>query len=155
MNLQKKGLIPLPFLDRQGIKAGLFFAGHQSVLSNRVEALARIRAADSFVIVTKDLEESGLFAHAARCMEKQGLIIYEGALTRKLITCVTKMEINSFLQRNQCFPIQYMQIPRMTYFVLLLCAYMPCMAVEQYWKLLMKYEKCCVIRYGLHSKLFY
>lgn len=101
MNLQKKKALSLcHFLDRQGIKAGLFFAGHQSVLSNRVEALARIRAADSFVIVTKDLEESGLFAHAARCMEKQGLIIYEGALTRKLITCVTKMEISSFFCRG-------------------------------------------------------
>ena len=64
---KKKALSLCHFLDRQGIKAGLFFAGHQSVLSNRVEALARIRTADSFVIVTKDLEESGLFAHAARC----------------------------------------------------------------------------------------
>ena len=100
---KKKALSLCHFLDRQGIKAGLFFAGHQSVLSNRVEALARIRAADSFVIVTKDLEESGLFAHAARCMEKQGLIIYEGALTRKLITCVTKMEINSFFAEESVF----------------------------------------------------
>ena len=47
---KKKALSLCHFLDRQGIKAGLFFAGHQSVLSNRVEALARIRAADSFVI---------------------------------------------------------------------------------------------------------
>lgn len=42
---KKKALSLCHFLDRQGIKAGLFFAGHQSVLSNRVEALARIRAA--------------------------------------------------------------------------------------------------------------
>ena len=40
---KKKALSLCHFLDRQGIKAGLFFAGHQSVLSNRVEALARIR----------------------------------------------------------------------------------------------------------------
>ena len=55
------------------------------------------------MIVTKDLEESGLFAHAARCMERQGLIIYEGALTRKLITCVTKMEISSFFAEESVF----------------------------------------------------
>ena len=35
--------------------------------------------------------------------KKQGLIIYEGALTRKLITCVTKMEINSFFAEESVF----------------------------------------------------
>ena len=73
MNLTKKRPYPFAyFLDRQGIKAGLFFAGHQSVLSNRVEALARIRTADSFVIVTKDLEESGLFCSCGPVHGKAG-----------------------------------------------------------------------------------
>ena len=34
---------------------------------------------------------------------KAGSIIYEGALTRKLITCVTKMEISSFFAEESVF----------------------------------------------------
>mgnify|MGYP005929868993 CR=1 FL=1 len=100
---KKKALFLCHFFDERGIKAESFFTGHQSVVRNRIEALARIRAADSFVIITRDPEESGLFAHTARHMEKSGLVIYEDLMLRKMITCVTKMEISSFFAEESVF----------------------------------------------------
>lgn len=102
--IQKKRSASLwAFLTAQGIKAEIFFAEDLSVIVNRTKALAWANDADTFLIITKNMDESGLLANAAHYMKKSGIIFCEGIEPKSFIVYIGKEEIRSFFAEESLF----------------------------------------------------